>query len=211
MNERNNFRKKGDSIHLAYSNSENTKPLTSDAVPQNLSRPKVELIGAELYREAQRADKIDKNLIKAEQLYRECIRQNIRHDSAIKDLAMVLVRLDRSMEAVELLEKKRPDVEDKQSLNNTLIMVYPTAGQYEKAIDLLNKSLKQTLEREKRGHIHLQISSNYIKLGIFNAGDNSARSKVRLQFTVRGTLPFVSQNRSVTLKRKKFLNESISL
>ena len=126
MNERINSEKKGDSIHLTHSEPlENTKPSTFDETLQKpYSRPKVELTGEELYREAQRADKIDKNLVKAEQLYRDCIRQSIRHDSTIKDLAMVLVRLDRSIEAVELLEKKRLDVEDKQSLDNALIMVY---------------------------------------------------------------------------------------
>ena len=183
MDERIASEKKGDSIHPAYSKPlENTELSTRDAALQKpYSRPKVELIGEELYREAQKADKIDKNLVRAEQLYRECIRQNIRHDSAIKDLAMVFVRLDRSMEAVELLEKKRPDVGDKQSLDNTLIMVYSATGQYEKAIDLLNNSLKQTSEREKRGHIHLQISSNYIKLGNYLNAEKQFREVLKLR------------------------------
>ena len=183
MNERIASEKKDNSIHLAYSEPlENTELSTRDAALQKpYSRPKVELIGEELYREAQKSDKIDKNLVRAEQLYRECIRQNIRHDSAIKDLAMVFVRLDRSMEAVELLEKKRPDVGDKQSLDNTLIMVYSATGQYEKAIDLLNNSLKQTSEREKRGHIHLQISSNYIKLGNYLNAEKQFRKVLKLR------------------------------
>lgn len=183
MNERIASEKKGDSIHPAYSKPlENTELSTRDATLQKpYSRPKVELIGEELYREAQRADKIDKNLVKAEQLYQRCIRQNIRHDSAIKDLAMVLVRLDRSMEAVELLEKKRSDVEDKQALDNTLIMVYPTAGQYEKAINLLNKSLKQTSEKEKRGHIHLQIASNYFELADYAGAEQQFRYVLKLR------------------------------
>ena len=183
MDERIASEKKGDSIHPAYSKPlENTELSTRDAALQKpYSRPKVELIGEELYREAQKADKIDKNLVRAEQLYRECIRQNIRHDSAIKDLAMVFVRLDRSMEAVELLEKKRPDVGDKQSLDNTLIMVYSATGQYEKAIDLLNNSLKQTSEREKRVHIHSQISSNYINLGNYADAEKQFREVLKLR------------------------------
>lgn len=211
MNERIASEKKGNSIHLAYSEPfGNTKSSTRDATLQKpYSRPKVELIGEELYREAQKADKIDKTLVKAEQLYRECIRQNIRHDSAIKDLAMVLVRLDRSAEAVKLLEKKRPDVADKQSLDNTLIMVYPTAGQYGKAIDLLNKSLKQTSEREKRGHIHLQIASNYIKLGEYVIAENQFRDVLKLHpnnITVQRNLALCLSKQERFIEAEKILN-----
>ncbi len=183
MNERIASEEKDNSIHLGYSEPfGNTKAPTRDVTLQKpYSRPTVKLTGEELYRKAQRADKIDKNLAKAEKLFRECIRQNIRYDSAIKDLAMVLVRLDRSLEAVELLEKYRPDVEDKQSLDNTLIMVYPTADQYEKAIDLLNNSLKLTSEREKRAHIHSQISSNYIKLGNYSNAEKQFREVLKLR------------------------------
>ena len=211
MDERIASEKKDNSMHLAYPEPlGNTKPSTHDVTLQKpYSRQKVELTGEELYREAQRADKTDKNLVKAEQLYRECIRQNIRHDSAIKDLAMVLVRLDRSMEAVELLEKKRLDVEDKQSLDNTLIMVYPTAGQYEKAIDLLNNSLKQTSEREKRVHIHLQISSNYIKLGNYSNAGEQFREVLKLRpnnITVQRNLALCLSKQEHYTEAEKILN-----
>ena len=132
------------------------------------------------YTSAKRADLEEKDLEKAERLYRKCISQNIRHDSAIKDLAMVLVRLDRPGEAVELLEKKRSDIEDKQSLDNTLIMVYPAAGKYEKAIGLLNDSLKQTSEKRKRAHIRLQIASNYIDLGNYASAEQQFRQVLKL-------------------------------
>lgn len=116
-----------------------------------------------LFRQAEQA--VDSgNLESAEHLYRKCIGQNIQHDSAVKNLAMVLVRLERPREAVELLENKRVDIEDKQSLDNTFIMVYQAVGQYQKAIDLLNNLLKQTSEKEKKAHIRLQIASNEIKL-----------------------------------------------
>ena len=182
MNERIASEKKDNSIHLAYSEPfGNTKPLTRDLPLQKpYSRPKVELTGEELYKEAQRADKKEKNLEKAERLYRECLSQNIRHDSAIKDLAMVLVRLDRPGEAIELLEEKRPEIEDKLSLDNTLIMVYPAAGQYGKVINLLNDSLKQVSEKGKRSHIRLQIASNYIKLGNYADAEKQFREVLKL-------------------------------
>ena len=183
MDERIASEQKDNSIHFSYSEPfGNTKPSSRDVTLQKpYSRPKIELTGEELYKEAQRADKKEKNLEKAERLYRECIHQNIRHDSAIKDLAMVLVRLDRPREAVELLEKKRPNIEDKQSLDNTLIMVYPAAGQYQKAIGLLNNSLKQTSEKGKRAHSRLQIASNYFKLGDYTSAEQQFRHVLQLR------------------------------
>ena len=167
------------------------------------------LDGEDLYKEAERADKTDKNLEKAERLYRECIRRNIRHDSAIKDLAMVLVRLERPGEAVELLEKKRPDIEDKQSLDNTLIMVYPAASQYEKAIDLLSNTLKQTSEEGKRVHIHLQIASNCIKLGNYTSAENQFRQVLKLRpnnITVKRSLAFCFSQQKNYVEAEEILN-----
>ena len=139
-----------------------------------------EMLEEDPYTSAKRADLEEKDLEKAEQLYRKCIRRNIRHDSAIKDLAMVLVRLDRPGEAVELLEEKRPAIEDKQSLDNTLITVYPAAGQYEKAIDLLSKTLKQTSEKGKRVYLYFQIASNRIKLGNYAGAEKQFRQVLKL-------------------------------
>ena len=132
------------------------------------------------YASAKHADLVEKDLEKAERLFRKCVSQNIRHDSAIKDLAMVLVRLERPGEAVELLENKRPDIEDKQSLDNTLITVYPAAGQYEKAIDLLIKTLNQTSEKGKKVYRYFQIASNYIKLGNYASAEDQFRQVLKL-------------------------------
>lgn len=162
------------------------------------------------YASAKRADQVEKDLEKAERLYKKCISQNIRHDSAIKDLAMVLVRLKRPEEAVELLEKKRPDIEDKQSLDNTLIMVYPAVGQYEKAIALLNNSLKQTSEKGKRAHIRLQIASNEIKLGNYANAENEFRQVLKLRrdnITVQRNLALCLSNQGRYIEAEKLLNQ----
>ena len=84
--------------------------------------------------------------------------------SAIKDLAMILVRLGRPEEAVDLLEKKRQKVTDKQALDNILINVYLAASQYKEAIGLLDNTFKQTQNQERRLQIRMQIASAYIKL-----------------------------------------------
>ena len=162
------------------------------------------------YASAKRADLVEKDLEKAERLYRKCLSQNIRYDSAIKDLAMVLVRLERPGEAVELLENKRPDIEDKQSLDNTLITVYPAAGQYQKAIDLLNNSLKQTSEKRKRAHIRLQIASNEIKLGNYASAENEFRQVLKLNpydITAQRSLALCLSKQNRYIEAEKFLKQ----
>ena len=148
--------------------SEHSKPVstvqksTHQDVPQ---KQKLQTQGGDLYLRAKHADITEKDLEKSERLYQECIRQeNNRYESAIKDLAMVLVRLGKPEEAIDLLEKNRQKVKDKQALDNVLITVYPAAAQYEKAIDLLNNSLEQAQDQERKLKIRMQIASAYIKL-----------------------------------------------
>ena len=148
--------------------SEHSKPAgtvqksTHQDMPQ---KQKLQTQGGDLYLRAKHADITEKDLEKSERLYQECIREeNNRYESAIKDLAMVLVRLGKPEEAVDLLEKNRQKVKDKQALDNVLITVYPAAAQYERAIDLLNNALKQAHDQERRLQIRMQIASAYIKL-----------------------------------------------
>ena len=162
------------------------------------------------YTSAKHADLVEKDLEKAERLFRECVSQNIRHDSAIKDLAMVLVRLERPGEAVELLENKRPDIEDKQSLDNTLTMVYPAAGQYEKAIDLLSKTLNQTSEKGKKVYLYFQIASNYIKLENYASAEDQFRQVLKLSpynITAQRSLALCLSKQDRYIEAKKILNK----
>ena len=172
---------------------EQPNSLSATKRPAYQKTPQQVLLKSEdLYRKAERAAQ-NGELESAERCYRECIKQNIRRDSAIKNLAMVLVRLERSQEAVHLLEENRQRVKDKQSLDNMLITVYQNASQYEKAIDLLNRSLKQVWNPEKRWPIRWQIASAYIKLGDYTSAENQFRQVLALNpgnFTVQRSLAF---------------------
>ena len=208
-------------MNAMIASEKTTSPLTleyperSGAVKKgvhHISSPKRDMQTQEEdpYTTAKRADLVEKNLEKAERFYRKCISQNIRHDSAIKDLAMVLVRLDRPVEAVELLENKRPDIEDKQSLDNTLITVYPAAGQYEKVIVLLKDSLKGVSEKGKRSHIRLRIASNYFKLGDYASAEQQFRYVLKLRpdnITVQRNLALCLSKQERYIEAKKILNE----
>ena len=98
-----------------------------------------------LYQEAKRANE-SVNLALAELFYQECIRRNIRHDTAIMDLAQVLDRMEREEAAAELLRKNRPKVENKQKLDNLLAQIIwkhanscIKSGNYQKAVSLFEQ------------------------------------------------------------------------
>ena len=190
--------------------SEHSGTMKKDVHHISPQKQDIQTQAEDLYASAKRADLEEKDLEKAERLFRKCISQNIRHDSAIKDLAMVLVRLERPEEAVELLENKRPDIQNKQSLDNTLIMVYPAAGQYQKAIDLLNNSLKQTSEKEKRAHTRLKIASNEIKLRNYESAENEFRQVLKLHpdnITVQRNLAQCLSKQERYIEAEKILNQ----
>ena len=163
----------------------------------------------DLYSKAKRADSTEKNLEKAEGLFREAIRRNIRPESAIKDLAMVLVRLERPEEAVDLLEEYRQKVEDKQSWNYLLINVYQNAGQYEKAIPLLNDTLKQAQNQDRRLQIRWQIASAHIKLGDYASAESQFRQVLKLRpdnITVQRNLALCLSKQDLYDEAEKILN-----
>ena len=166
--------------------------------------------GKDLYREAERANTIEKDLEKAERLYRECIRQNIRFDSAVKDLAMVLDRLERSKEAAELLEQNRKKAENRQSFENLLINVYQKIGEYKKAIQLLNDALNRTQDSEKSAQIRWQIASNYVKLEKYAIAEKQFRQVRELlpdNITVQRNLALCLSKQGNYDEAKQILNQ----
>ncbi len=162
------------------------------------------------YASAKRADVLEKDLEKAELLYRECIKRNIRYESVIKDLAMVLVRLGKPEEAVELLETNRQKVKNKQALDNVLHVVYSAAAQYKKAIDLLNNALKQAQDQDRKLYIRMQIASNYIKLENYVSAENELRQVLKLwtnNITVIRHLAFCLSKQNRYDEAKQILNK----
>ena len=162
------------------------------------------------YTKAKRADLLEKNLEKAEGLFREAIRQNIRPESAIKDLAMVLVRLERPKEAVALFEEYRQKVQDKQSWNYLLINVYQRAGQYKKAIPLLKDTLKQAQNKDRKLQICWQIASAYIKLEDYASAEHQLRQAHRLRpkyIAVQRSLAFCCSKQERYDEAEQILNQ----
>ena len=192
---------------------ETAKQSISRKVPRKQTlKTKSELNEKTRYKLAKQADQ-DGNLEFAENLYRECLEQDIRYDSVIKDLAMVLVRLGRPEEAVDLLEKNRPKVKNKQALDNVLLTVYLAAAQYKKAIDLLNNALEQAQDQERRLQIRMQIASAYIKLEDYVNAENELHQVLKLwtnNITVQRNLAFCLSKQNRYNEAKQILKKNQS-
>ena len=141
-----------------------------------------------LYREAERANQSG-DLELAESLYKECIEKNIRRDSAIRDLSMVLVRLGQREEAADILETHRQDLskrqnvtdKHKQSLDNLLVTVYQHVGRHQKVIPLLENAFEQAQNDEKRAQILNQIAHAYIRLRNYADAETRYRHSLELR------------------------------
>jgi len=118
--------------------------------------------GSNPFARAKRAQLIEKDYERAANLFREAIAKGDNVESAIKDLAGLLVQLGRPQEAIEIVEKNRENVRNQQSLDNILISIYQNAGQFERAISLLQKKLSQALNLEKKAQILWQLANCYL-------------------------------------------------
>ena len=150
---------------------------------KNKSQTRVESTSENLYRKAKQADQKG-NLEEAESLYQDCLSQNIRSESAVKDLASVLRRLERKDEAVGLLEEyldtHLSNLEKKETFDNALIDAYQSAGYYKKAIQLLDNTLNRTQNTREQTEIRRKIASASLKLEDYVIAEKQFRSILEL-------------------------------
>jgi len=119
--------------------------------------------GSNPYARAKRVQLVEKDLERAAQLLREAIKQRDNVESAVKDLAQLLVQLGKPDEAIRVLEKNRSQISNQQSVDNMLIGFYQIAGQHDKAIALLEKKLEQAATESKKVQILWQIAIGYLR------------------------------------------------
>lgn len=119
--------------------------------------------GSNPYARAKRVQLIEKDLERAAQLLREAIRQGDNVESAVKDLAGLLAQQERWDEAIRVLEENRDRISNQQSVDNMLIGFYQNAGQHDKAISLLQKTLKRATTESKKIQILWQIAIGYLR------------------------------------------------
>ena len=121
--------------------------------------------GSNSYARARRVQLIEKDLDKAASLFRDAIKQRDTLESAIKDLAQLLVQRGRKgdiEEAIKVLTSNRHQITNQRSLDNLLINVYQKAGQYDQALKLLSKQYKDASTRESKSQIQFQIANCYL-------------------------------------------------
>jgi tetratricopeptide (TPR) repeat protein len=119
--------------------------------------------GSNPFAEGKRALMIEKDTEKAVRLFRQAIDEHDSVENAIRELALLLGRTERGDEAIALLEQNRRRISNQQSVDNLLIDVYQRAGQYESALQLLNKSIARATTRERKAHIYWQMANCYLQ------------------------------------------------
>ena len=137
--------------------------------------------GSNPYARAKRAQLVEKDLERAAQLLREAIKQGDNVESAVKDLAQLLVQLGRSDEAIQVLENNRSRIFNQQSVDNLLINFYQNAGQHDKAISLLQKKLKQATTESKKEQILFQIAIGYLRKEDYVLAEQTFRKVLKSQ------------------------------
>ena len=136
--------------------------------------------GANPYARAKRVQLIEKDPERAAVLLQVAIKQGDNIESAIKDLAQLLVQMGQTNEAIELLNQNRNKITDPQTVDNLLINIYQKASQYEKAIDLLRKKINSALTKDIKTQILRSIASCYLKQGDYQSAESEFRSIEKL-------------------------------
>ncbi|WP_144018174.1 tetratricopeptide repeat protein [Planktothrix rubescens] len=134
--------------------------------------------GSGAYPQAKRAEIIDKDLKKAEKLYRQAINENDNAENAVKDLAALLTRQNRDQEAIKILKEYLNKVSNKQSILNMLANVYQRAGKYEDEIDILKQVLTFT-SYDKRSTVLKRIASSQFRLGEYQKAKETLEQAVK--------------------------------
>jgi tetratricopeptide (TPR) repeat protein len=137
--------------------------------------------GSNPYARAKRVQLVEKDLERAAQLLRDAIRQGDNVESAVKDLAALLVQLGRPDEAIQVLERNRSRIFSQQSVDNMLIGFYQNAGQHDKAIALLEKKLEQAATESKKVQILWQIAIGYLRKEDYAQAEQTFRKVLRAQ------------------------------
>ena len=120
--------------------------------------------GSNPFARAKRAQLVEKNLDRAEQFFRQAISQNDNLESAVNDLASLLSQRERFEDAVKVIEQNRSQIRNQQPLENLLTHIYKKFDVHDKAIELLDKQLKQATTTSKKDQIRWQIASSYLSI-----------------------------------------------
>lgn len=137
--------------------------------------------GSSPYACAKRIQLIEKDLDRAAQLFHAAINQGDNIESAVKDLAGLLLQQRKPQEAINILLKNRNKLQDRVSVDNMLIDIYRNSEQYDKAIDLLEIKLKQAFTDGQKIQILLKIAYVYLRQENYVQAEQRFKTILQLQ------------------------------
>ncbi|MCP2297003.1 hypothetical protein APR11_003435 [Nocardia amikacinitolerans] len=118
-----------------------------------------------------------KDFVQAKIYYRQAIKENVKRESAVKDLAWLTRQTDGPVAALEVIEQEFPGiVQPGNALENILIDFLTGARRYPEALELLNRQYqRKDITTSQRDHRLHQIA--FVKLA---AGQDSTGEWLQL-------------------------------
>lgn len=135
----------------------------------------------------------------AEDLWQRCMREKPTQPGPLVGFAELLVKLGRSEEANKLLEDNSEQFADSPVFVQSRAHVLDLLGEVEKALGLLEISLKSHPEQAEGW---IQLGQLQIEVGQFEAAESSLRTAVALGVT-NGTVIFALSNAVARQGKKK--------
>lgn len=163
--------------------------------------------GSNYYARARRVQLIEKDLDKAASLFRDAIKKDDNLESAIKDLAQLLVQRGKKgdiEEAIKVLTNHRKKITNQRSLDNLLINVYQKAGQYDQALKLLNKQYQDASSTESKSQILFQIANCYLGQENYSEAEKAFSQVMNSGFQSKA----VQRNMALCLIKQKRYDEA---
>lgn len=170
--------------------------------------------GSNPFARAKRAQLVEKDLEKAVNLFKESIKHNDNAESAVKDLAMLLVQLGRNKEAIDVISQNQKKVKNPESLNTLLIQVYQKADLHEKALGLLQKRLATAINKDTRIQILWQIAKSYLSLKDYSNAEKIFKQVLNLNpenIAAQRNIALCLSQQGYYDKAVKILNEIVDI
>lgn len=196
-------------IEPDYPNAQNLYELWR-SYAQNTSVPR----GENPYAKAKRVQVIEKDLERAIELFKLAIEARDNLESAVKDLAVVYVQVGQPENAIEVLNQYRAQIKDTKSVDNLLVNFYQQAELYDSAIDLLQKQLGNSITKDKKAHVLMQIGNCHLRQGNYIEAESQFREIIHLQphnhITLKN-LALCLLNQNKLDEAEKFLNQLLDV
>lgn len=134
--------------------------------------------GNNVYARAKRAQIVEKDFDKAENLFLEAIQEKDNAHNAVRDLTLLYARLSEKQKAIDFLRNNRKQIRDQRLVDNLLINLYQEANQYDQAITLLQGQIKNSPKKKKLSLLS-QIADIYLEQGNYSEAEDQFRKILR--------------------------------